>query len=284
MAGHPVDADHPAPGAGADHRAEPEGADGPGDDVSVRPGELVGQRDQRPARRVERVGLRQQGPRHFPGDDPPGQLLHDQLGDVPATVAPRVDDQAVLAHLRAQVTVKVGPALPHHVRDVQVAQPALALLADQRPAAVDPVLVAQPPVVAQRGDGDPAGATGATADRQLDRLARRPDQPWARPGHGIEGLAVHGEQFVARLDGDARRGQRGQRLRIRRLAGQHAAHPPPPGLVWGEVGAEQPDQRRVAAAPLGVVGLQHVRVRRAQLPEYLPQQVREVAGPADPVQ
>src|SRR6185312_305492 len=89
-----------------------------------------------------------------PADNTAGQLLHYQLGDVPAAVPAHVHDQGVELHLGAQVAVEVGPALADHVRDVQVADPAVAELADQAAAPGHPVLVPQPPLVAQRHDHD----------------------------------------------------------------------------------------------------------------------------------
>ena len=131
------------------------------DDVAVGPGELVGHGDQRAAPRLPRVGLRLQPAAQAPADDAPGQLLHHQLGDVPAAVPAHVEDEPVAGHLGLQVAVEVRPALPHHVRDVQVAEPPLAQLADQPAPSGHPVLIAQPPVRAQRHDHD------ATADFRI---------------------------------------------------------------------------------------------------------------------
>ena len=77
---------------------------------------------------------------------------------MPAPVAAHVDDQRLAAHLGAQVTVQVRPALPHHVGHVQVADPAVGPRADELAAPGHPVLVAQPPLVAQRDDR-PRGAS-----------------------------------------------------------------------------------------------------------------------------
>jgi hypothetical protein len=125
-----VDADHTAPGARPDDRAQVEDLDGRGDDVAVRAGELIGQRHDRAARGVLRVGAGLQPAAQVPADDPAGQLLDDQLRGVPAAVAADVHDQRLADHLAAQVAVEVGPALADHVRDVQVAGPALAELVD----------------------------------------------------------------------------------------------------------------------------------------------------------
>src|SRR5699024_5621490 len=51
-----VDADHTAPGAHADDRADPLGLDAGVDDVAVGTGELIGHEDHWPARRVLRIG------------------------------------------------------------------------------------------------------------------------------------------------------------------------------------------------------------------------------------
>ena len=168
-----LDTDYAAPGPGADHRAEAEQLDRGRDDVPVGPGELVGHRDQRTAPRLLRVGFRPQPAAQAPADDPPGQLLHHKLGDVAAAVSAHVEDQPVAGHLGAQVTVEVRPALAHHVRDMQVAEPSVAELADQAAPPGHPVLVAQPPVRAQRHHHDPAhgaisparGGQGGTGGR-----------------------------------------------------------------------------------------------------------------------
>ena len=63
-----VDADHAAPGAGADHRAEAERLDRGGHDVAVRARELVGERDQRAAPRLLRVAVGAQVARDLPAE------------------------------------------------------------------------------------------------------------------------------------------------------------------------------------------------------------------------
>src|SRR5207237_7943444 len=126
-----ADAAHAAPGAGADHRAQPEQLDRGRDDVPVRPGELVGHGDHRATPPVLRVGGRLDPAALVPADDAAGELLHHQLGDVPAAVPAHVHDQGVELHLGTQVAVEVGPALADHVRDMQVTEPPVAELADQ---------------------------------------------------------------------------------------------------------------------------------------------------------
>src|SRR6185437_10747804 len=111
-----------------------------------------GHGDHRAAARLAWVGPRLPPATQAPGRHAPGQLLHYQLGDVPAAVPAYVEDQPVTRHLGVHVAVEVRPALAHHVRDVQVAEPPVAELADQPATARDPVLVAEPPVRAQRHD------------------------------------------------------------------------------------------------------------------------------------
>jgi hypothetical protein len=94
---------------------------------------------------------------------------------VAAAVAAHVEDQPVPGHLGTQVTVEVGPALAHHVRDVQVTESPVAELADQAAPAGHPVLVAQAPVRPQRHHHDAAANLGVgvvRAQRQFDGLAR----------------------------------------------------------------------------------------------------------------
>ena len=162
VAGDALDADHAAPGAGADHRAEAEQLDRRRDDVTVGSGELVGQRDHRATPRVDRIRHRLVSAPGIPADQAAGQLLHDKLRDMPAAVAAHVHDQCVEAHLGVQVAVEVGPALTNHVRDVQVTQPAVAELAHLAAPAGHPVLVPQPPLVTQRDDHDLAWFRGGS--------------------------------------------------------------------------------------------------------------------------
>src|SRR5258708_5319556 len=89
-------------------------------------------------------------PRPPPPDPPGGRLLRAGRRDGPAAIAADVHDERVADHLRMQVAVEIRPALAHHVRNVQVADPAAAELADPLPPPCDPVLVAQPPVVLER--------------------------------------------------------------------------------------------------------------------------------------
>jgi len=109
------------------HRPEMEDLDGRGDDVAVRPGELISECHHGPARRVPagrwlaaaRAATSQ-------ADHPPGELLHHELGDMAAAVAADVHDQRVPGHLAAQIAVEVGPAFADHVRNVQVTDPVAA--------------------------------------------------------------------------------------------------------------------------------------------------------------
>ncbi len=94
-----------------------ERADGLGHDVAVRAGELVGQRDDRPARRVHRdrrsgcrfLGISQAITRR-------ASFSIDELRGVPAAVVAGVQDERLAGHLGAQVAVEVGPALARPCR------------------------------------------------------------------------------------------------------------------------------------------------------------------------
>ncbi len=249
-------------------------------------GELVGQGDHRAAPGLFRV-RRGLGPAAYvPADDAPGQLLHHQLGDVPAAVAPHVHDQAVELDLGAQVAVEVGPALPHHVRDVQVAQPPFGQLADRAAPAGHPVLVPQPPLVPQRDHDRSAARAGCGLHRELDGLARGPGQQRPRPAHRVDRLAVHGHQLITGLDRHAGRSQRRAGPRVGRLAGQHPVHHPSARTIPGDVRAQLAHGRAARAESTEEVpaGLDDVGVRGAELGHRLPQHVGEVVRAADPVQ
>src|SRR5262249_9169132 len=92
-----VDADHAAPGAGADDRAEAGEADGGGDDGAGGPGDLGRRGARGAAARPGGVGRRAAPAPGAQGDAPAGQLLHHELGDVPAVVPAHVEDQPVAA-------------------------------------------------------------------------------------------------------------------------------------------------------------------------------------------
>jgi hypothetical protein len=124
------------------------------------------------------------------------QLLQHQLRDVAAAVGADVDDQPLAVHLGPQVPAEVRPAGPHHVRDVQVAETAVAELAGVPPAPGHPVLVAQPPVAGQRQHGD-VPLRGSGAHGQLDRLPGRVGQQRRRAVHRVHRLPVHRHQQIA---------------------------------------------------------------------------------------
>src|SRR5690606_7671441 len=274
-----VDADDAAPGAGADHRADAEGLDRRVDDVPVGAGELVGDGDHGAARRVPRVGLGPYAAGHVPADDPPGQLLHHQLGGVSAAVLPHVHDQALAGHLDAQVAVDLRPAGGLHVGDVDVAEAAAGLLVHVGPPVGDPGVVAQWFLV---GDGDDDGVPGFAAagrgDGQLDRLARGAHQQRGGPGDGVDGLPGDGDDRVAGADGHAGRGERGAGVRVGGLRGQDPVDAPAAVLVTGEVRAEQALPGAVAVpAARGDVG-----VRGAEFALHLPQQVHQVVVGGEP--
>ncbi|OFA59558.1 hypothetical protein BEN35_02095 [Streptomyces fradiae] len=277
-----VDADDAAPGAGADDRADAQRLDRGVDDVAVGAGELVRDRDDGPARRVLRIAERPHAAREVPADDAAGQLLHDELRGVPAAVLPDVHDQPVPRHLHPQVAVELRPAGAHHVRHVEIAEPAAGRLVHMGAPPGDPVVVAQRLLV---GDGDddgvPGGAAAGRGDRQFDGLAGRADEQRAGAQQRIDGAAVHGQDRVSGTHRDTGRGERGAGLGVGGLGGQHARHAPHPFLIPGQIGPEQ-------ALPVGGVGpaagRADIGVRGAQLALDLPEQVDQVAVRGHPVQ
>ena len=214
----------------------------------------------------------------------PGQLLHHQLGDVAAAVPAHVEDQSLARHLGAQVAVEVRPALAHHVRDVQVAEPSVAELADQlapgRPpspgsAAAGPSAAARPrrvvprrrtaggrsarracrAVPASSGQGPRAESTGCPSTATSSSPG-----PTAAPG------AASGERARGSDDSPGSTRSTSQRP----AASREMSAPSWPTGVWFRV---------------PFAGRGHVGVRRAELADHLPEQVGEVgrargSGPA----
>src|SRR6204780_4043727 len=74
-----VVADDAAPGPGADDGAEPEQAEGGGDDVAVGCRAFVGEGDDWPPRRVLWIGSRDEAAPPVPGEHLAGQLLHHEF-------------------------------------------------------------------------------------------------------------------------------------------------------------------------------------------------------------
>src|SRR5208283_1876772 len=107
VTGDALDADHAAPGAGTDHRAQAEQLYRRRDDVTIGAGELVGEGHDRAAPPVLRVRYGPDRGPDLPADDAAGQFLHDELRDMPAAVPAHVHDQRVEAHLGPQVTMEV---------------------------------------------------------------------------------------------------------------------------------------------------------------------------------
>ena len=104
----------------------PQLTDRGGHDVAVRAGELVGERDQRAARRLLRVAVRAQPTRPIFQPMIRRASFSTMSCEVCPPRLPRTSTiSAVAAHLGAQVAVQVRPALPHHVGHVQVADPAV---------------------------------------------------------------------------------------------------------------------------------------------------------------
>ncbi len=276
--GHP---DHPAPGAHAHHRADALEFERSGDHVAVGGGHLVGDRDHRPARGVAGVrdGLGVAG--QVPAHDGAGQLLYDQLGDVAARIAPYVHDQRGHRHLPAHIAVELRPARAAHVGDVQIAASAFAQLPYDGAPFGDPVLVAQRPLVDQRDDGHPARRAVAFRrdEGQLDGGAPGRRQQRIRARHRIDRPAVHmGERGAL---ADARTGQRGTGLGVGGLTRQDPLDDPPP-VAGIEIGPQQPDRPLVVRRPLVPARPRHIRMRGAQLPQHLAQQIGELVGGGDP--
>ena len=177
--------------------------------------------------------------------------------------------------------MEVGPALPHHVRDVQVPGPAAGQLADPVPLLGHPVLVTQPAVTAERGHREPPGWLAVACHGELHRPARGADQQ--RPGADgrVHRPPVHGHQHVAGPDRHARRRQRSPRPRVGGFAGQYPVDAPPAVRRRGQVRAEQ--AHLALAAARGAPG-PDVGVGGAQLADDLPHQVGELRRRANPVQ
>ena len=145
---------------------------------------------------------------------------------------------------RMQVPVQLGPAVGHHVRDVQVADAAAGGLVRRGPPVGHPGLVAQGALVLERdhdhpADLGPVGRPHGQLDRhpggagQQRRRPRAAGRPAARPRPGSRrrrGTATPG------------RAQRRAGAAHRRLARQHPAHQPAvagPRQVGAQV-AERP--------------------------------------------
>src|SRR5205823_10186142 len=86
------DPDHAAPRALADQRAELHGLEVLAEDVAVRAGELVGQRDHRAVGRILRPRLRTEPARLHVCEPPPRELLEQQRAYVPAAVEAHVNE------------------------------------------------------------------------------------------------------------------------------------------------------------------------------------------------
>ena len=195
--------------------------------------------------------------------------------------------------------MQLRPAAGHHVRHVQVAQPALGAVGHERPPPRHPVLVAQLRLRRQRLDDDPAHlartlALGSGPHRQLDEPVRGADQQRRRPPLRVDGAPGHLEDHVPGPHVDARPGQRAACGWRGGLGRQHT-HDPPSLIRLLEVGTQQarPAGPVAPAAPAADVG-----VRRAQLAVQLPQHVdqvvvathrldqrpvaRQLRGPVDP--
>ena len=218
----------------------------------------------------------------IPADDAAGQLLHDELRGVAAGVAADVDDERVAQHLAAQVAVEVRPALADHVGHVQVADLAAAELTYRSALAADPVLVAQPPVAAERHHHDAAAPAAVRPRRPRARPACPPCRPAAGPVRPASTApAVDREQQVA---GPRRRrpgAASGERARGSEVS--PCTHPgdPPAVAVRSRSAPSRPAPAAGAGPPPGG---DHVGVRGAELAEYLPEHVGELGPGGDPVQ
>lgn len=201
---------------------------------------------------------------------------------MPAPVAANVQDEAVHQHLRAQVTVEVGPALADHVRNVEIAQPSAAQLAGLGSFGRDPVVVTQLGFAAhRRHDHAALLVPGSAGQRQLDRFARGTNEQRAGAGRANR-LAVDREQPVTRLHLRARHREGRAGARIGRFPGDDPGHRPAAVVIAIEVGSEQAD-RRGLPVPVAARTLPDVGVGGAKLAEGLPEQVGEVGRARDPV-
>ena len=147
-----IDADHAAPGALADERADLHQLEAVREDVAVGAGVLVGERDQRAEGGVGRVGVGLFPPREVVADALARELLEQELRDVTAAVVAHVDDHGVALALNDEVAMELGEARRHHVGQVQVADAALRLLVHPAAVALHPVAVTRRHFVFQQRD------------------------------------------------------------------------------------------------------------------------------------
>ncbi|MCY1232856.1 hypothetical protein D9M72_453710 [compost metagenome] len=143
------------------------------------------------------------------GHAPSGHLaaneFGDKLGRVSSPVAPDVHDQPVQCRLGIEVAVELGPAVRHHVRDVQVAVGSCRRFAYSPAVAGHPFLVTQALLVLDRHHSNAAlpacgfAVGGSVAQGQLNSLPCGSDQLHGRCQSFGQLHAVNGEQDIPRL-------------------------------------------------------------------------------------
>ncbi|GBE20839.1 hypothetical protein BMS3Bbin01_00180 [bacterium BMS3Bbin01] len=164
---------------------------------------LVGERNHRSHRRIDRIGLRLAVPREVVPDPAATQLLEQQLGHMSPSVVPHVDDQPLMVDLRAVVPVEFRVAAWPHVRDVDVTDPSVCLGVDPLSVGFDPVPVSQPELVLQRLDDHRVSLAAPAANRQRDGPARPIHQRGVRRRSSVDRRALDGDQSITRLDVEA---------------------------------------------------------------------------------
>jgi len=197
------DADDSTPRSLSYQRSQTEELEGVTEDVAVRSGMLVGERNHRSHRRIHRIGLRLAIPSEVVPDPDTAQLLEQQLRHMSPPVVPHVDDQPLMVDLRAVVPVEFRVAARPHVRDVDVADPSIRLGVDPLSVGLDPVPVSQPELVLQRLDDHRVSLAAPAANRQRDGPARPIHQRGVRRRSSVNRRAFDGNQPITRFDVEA---------------------------------------------------------------------------------
>jgi hypothetical protein len=145
------DADHPAPGAGANQRPNAHLLKVVGEDVAIGLSVFVGETHDRPGRGFARIRHRRPPALQVVRDTLACDLLEQKLRNVAATIISHVDDQTVPVALDGEIAVELGKPGAHHVGYVKVADLAVrpgvnpaAHLSDKEVAAVVAAAWAQP--------------------------------------------------------------------------------------------------------------------------------------------
>ena len=252
-----------------------------GHDVAAGPAYSSVDRDDRAARRLERVAQRLRlVPGLVPADDCAWRASRPRAARCRRRARPAGPRSGPRRELGVQVPVELGPARRHHVRDVQVAEPPAGALAHRGPLPGDQVVVAQPRARWPAGPRPPAGPRRRAAASA--RPACRPCRPAARSGRGPGPPAARPpRRSVARRRGDARGRQRGARADHRGLAGQDPRDPP--GAVPGGP-RSAPSRPCASAGSPPAAGGSTPACEVPSLALQLPQHVVQVIGGADAVE